>query len=137
MNSSYLPNNLTQLIGFFIMIGSATFMGIKFIEWYFELVRKKHEDNNQARIKLALAEKERDIKLAEANVELAKHNTLSANNVAEILKSYNEVIDELEEMKKKEEYKNERMLEAINRLEKMIHEQMTAFSNFVTVNFKK
>lgn len=141
MNNAYLPTNVIQLIGWSIMIfstiGGGTFVSTQFIRWYIDLRWKIKDAENQAKATLAKVEAEKEIKLAEAKVELAKHNTLSATQVADVIKYYHDVIGELEKMKERQEYKNKEMIDAINRLERLAEKNIETFTEFLSNNFKK
>lgn len=77
------------------------------------------------------------VDLAHAGVELARNNTLSASQVAGILKNYTELIQEIERMKQSDKIKTEDIMKTIDRIEKLVQGQIDTFSDFLIENFKQ
>lgn len=113
-------NNLTQLIGLLMQIGGVVFVILKGWQWWLQ------NDLEKQKIK------SKEITDVSAHsVELAKHNALTATQVADILKNYQDVIDELEEIKKTDTKKTQELHTLIDKLEDMVKEMVSKFTDFL------
>lgn len=122
-----IVNTWTQLLGLAIQIGAGVFAIMKGWQWWLENERKKCE--------LKVSE---TVKISDNQVELARHNTLSAAQVADIFKGYKEVIGDLEEMKveldaskSSSEEKIKQVISLINKIEHIVEQQTQNFTEFL------
>lgn len=122
-----IVNTWTQLLGLAIQVGAGVFAVIKGWQWWLENEYKK-------------AEKKYDeaVVLSNNQLELAKHNSLTAAQVADILKSYKEVIGDLEEMKVEaansrhtNDEKIKQIISLINKIEHIVEQQTQNFTEFL------
>lgn len=121
-----IANSWMQIIGILgqvlpVVIG--VYLGwIKYLDSQLEKCEAKSKEN---------------IEIAKANVEMARNNSLTSTQVAEILKNYKEVIEELEDIKNSGDEKNARMLELINKIERIVNKQTETFTEFLMNRINK
>lgn len=104
-----IVNNYIQLFGLILQVGAGVFAVIK--GWQAWL------DN--------------EVKKFELKVELAKHNSLTAVQVADILTHYQSVKKEVEDLKTNTKTKDAEFLHAIDKLEELLDELSQNFTQFL------
>lgn len=120
-------SNWTQLLGIILQVGAGVFILIKGWQSWLDYELKKAE-----------LKYKQEVEISANQVELARHNSLSATQVADILKSYKEAIGDLEEMKvgladqkKSSEEKISNLITLINKIEHMVEKQTENFTEFL------
>lgn len=120
-------NTWTQLLGIILQVGAGVFILVKGWQSWLDYEYKKTEKNV-----------EKIVKISDNEIELAKFNSLTSSQVADIFNSYKEVIGDLEEIKVEmsnsklsSEERDKQMIKLINKIEHIVEQQTQNFTEFL------
>lgn len=114
------PKTLNELIGFITFMAGAVFAVLQTTKWYFGTIEEKFKSKDA-------------IELEKTKVDLAKYrdNILSAAQVMELMKSTNEVKEEIAIIKAENEDRSHELTRAMDKLEMNLKHFEETFTKFL------